>query len=247
MTTFTIKLFAGLAEKFGEAAVLLQSESEEVTAGELKRLLSEAHPALSALIQSSFIARNHAYARDEEAVNSADELALIPPVSGGSGIEEENQTADIFEITRDPLDAAALSSRVGDPDHGANIIFIGTTREHTQGKRTLILDYEAYEPMAIRTMRQIGDEIQERWAGARCSIVHRIGRVPVGEASVMIAVSTPHRADCYEASRYAIERLKQIVPIWKKEIWEDGSEWLGHQLGPWDPTKEAARKDDPHE
>jgi MoaE-MoaD fusion protein len=248
MATFTIKLFAGLAEKFGDSTVLLHSESEALTAGELKHLLSESHPALAALIQSSFIAKNHAYARDEEAIVSTDELALIPPVSGGSGITGDSQAASgVFEITRDPLNVAALSASVNDPDHGANLVFIGTTREHTEGKRTIILDYDAYEPMAILTMRQIGDEIKQRWAGTRCSIIHRIGRVPVGEASVVIAVSSPHRADCYEASRYAIERLKQIVPIWKKEIWEDGSEWLGHQLGPWDPTKNETGKDSSHE
>jgi molybdopterin synthase catalytic subunit len=89
--------------------------------------------------------------------------------------------------------------------------------------------------MALAKLRQIGAEITERWPGTRCAISHRIGRVDIAEISVVIAVSAPHRAGCYEASRYAIERLKQIVPIWKKEIWEDGSEWKGHGLGPWDP------------
>ncbi|MNF04742.1 Molybdopterin synthase catalytic subunit [compost metagenome] len=90
--------------------------------------------------------------------------------------------------------------------------------------------------MAVATMRQIGDEIAQRWQGALCAISHRIGVVGLAETSVVIAVSSPHRDSCYEASRYAIERLKQIVPIWKKEIWDDGSEWKGHQLGPWNPT-----------
>ncbi|MMZ69279.1 Molybdopterin synthase catalytic subunit [compost metagenome] len=91
--------------------------------------------------------------------------------------------------------------------------------------------------MAVKVLAQIGQEISEHWPGAKCAISHRTGKVDVAEASVVIAVSTPHRDSCYEASRYAIERLKQKVPIWKKEIWEDGSEWKGHQTGPWDPTK----------
>lgn len=107
----------------------------------------------------------------------------------------------------------------------------------TGDQRTVHLEYEAYIPMALSTMKTIGDEINEKWPGTQCAISHRLGKVDIAETSVVIAVSSPHRANAYEASRYAIERLKQIVPIWKKEIWEDGSEWKGHQTGPWDPLK----------
>ncbi|MBW7461329.1 molybdenum cofactor biosynthesis protein MoaE, partial [Paenibacillus sepulcri] len=102
-------------------------------------------------------------------------------------------------------------------------------------QRTVRLEYEAYIPMALKMLRQIGDEVSQKWPGARCAIGHRIGVVDIAEISVVIAISTPHRDACYEASRYAIERLKEIVPIWKREIWEDGSEWKGHQQGPWNP------------
>lgn len=236
-TMYTIRLFAGLAERLGAPELRLDASSAGVSGGELKRRLADLYPQHAALIASCFLARNQAYARDEERVQPSDELALIPPVSGGSGAAEAE--APLYRIVREPLDIAGVASLVADDGHGANLVFVGTTRALTYGRRTLRLDYDAYEPMAVRTMAQIGGEIAERWSGARCAIAHRIGTVPVGDASVVIAVSAPHRVACYEASRYAIERLKQIVPIWKKEIWEDGEEWLGHQLGPWDPTAPA--------
>ncbi len=145
----------------------------------------------------------------------------------------------MYELTYAPLSVEQTTAKVIRPEHGAALSFTGTTREFTHGKRTVHLEYEAYEPMALKTMEQIGREIAERWPGTLCAISHRLGKVDIAEISVVIAVSSPHRAECYEASRYAIERLKQIVPIWKKEIWEDGSEWKGHQLGPWNPTAPA--------
>jgi molybdopterin synthase catalytic subunit len=143
----------------------------------------------------------------------------------------------LYVITEAALDVNEVTQKVLDPDHGASLSFIGTTREHTYGKRTVSLEYEAYVPMALKTMNQIGEEIIARWPGTKIAISHRLGNVAIGEISVIIAVSAPHRVHCYEASRYAIERLKQIVPIWKKELWEDGSEWKGHQLGPWNPME----------
>lgn len=237
----TIRLFAGLAEKLGGPSVELETETEALTAGELKNLLSDRYPAAAGTIQISFVAKNQAYAKPEEPVREGDELALIPPVSGGSGLPAGGSMTEIslYELNRSPIDAGPVAAKVADPNHGASLVFIGTTREFTQGQRTLTLDYEAYEPMALSTMAQIGEEVSLRWPGTRCAITHRLGRVAVGETSVVIAVSSPHRAECYDASRYAIERLKQVVPIWKKELWEDGSEWKGHQLGPWDPTAPA--------
>ncbi|NBI28231.1 molybdenum cofactor biosynthesis protein MoaE [Chengkuizengella sp. YPA3-1-1] len=142
-----------------------------------------------------------------------------------------------YHITYESISVEEVTNKVNHPNHGASISFIGTTREFTHGQKTVLLEYEAYIPMALKTLEQIGKEINEKWNGVLTAITHRLGKVEVGEISVVIAVSSPHRDHCYEASRYAIERLKQIVPIWKKEIWEDGSEWKGHQLGPWNPTK----------
>ncbi|MCI3925155.1 molybdenum cofactor biosynthesis protein MoaE [Paenibacillus sp. TRM 82003] len=143
--------------------------------------------------------------------------------------------SDLYEITDAPIDIAGVSAKVIVPEQGATLAFIGTTREWTHGKRTVLLEYEAYAPMAVKAMARIGEEIAERWPGAHCAITHRVGPVPIAEASVVIAVSAPHRDMCYEASRHAIERLKIIVPIWKKEVWEDGTEWKGAQTGPWNP------------
>ena len=113
---------------------------------------------------------------------------------------------------------------------GAITTFIGTVRELTHGKKTLYLVYEAYESMAVKKLEQIGNEIKERWHGSEVAITHRVGKLDITDVAVVIAVSTPHRADAYEANRYAIERIKEIVPIWKKEHWEDGQEWIGNQL-----------------
>jgi molybdopterin synthase catalytic subunit len=217
---------------------------EQATAGELKRWLAERNPNAASLIEASFVAKNQAYAEDGEPIGEGDELALIPPVSGGGGaVDGSDDAAEAlasverrYEVTYDPLDVEAVTRKVICPEHGATLTFCGTTREYTDGKRTTLLMYDGYIPMAVKTLAQIGAEIADRWSGAQTAITHRLGRVEIGEISVIIAVSTARRADCYEASRYAIERLKQIVPIWKKEVWEDGSEWQGSQLGPWDPT-----------
>ena len=136
-----------------------------------------------------------------------------------------------YEITREPISIEAVVSKVVHPHAGAITTFIGTVRELTKGKKTLYLEYEAYETMAEKKLRQIGKEITEKWQNTRVAIVHRIGRLDITDIAVVIAVSTPHRADSYEASRYAIERIKEIVPIWKKEHWEDGESWIGNQKG----------------
>ncbi|MBD2848249.1 molybdenum cofactor biosynthesis protein MoaE [Paenibacillus sp. IB182496] len=240
-TTYTIQLFAGLGEQFGTPVIRLALDAPSLTVRELKRELIARYPEAAEQIRGAFVARNQAYAEEEESVGGADELALLPPVSGGQPAEEEEAragaAADLrYEITHAPLSIEAVTARVIDASCGATLTFVGTTREWTGTQRTVRLEYEAYAPMALRTLRQIGDEVAVRWPGTRSAISHRLGVVELAETSVVIAVAAPHRDACYEASRYAIERLKQIVPIWKKEIWADGSEWKGHQQGPWDPT-----------
>lgn len=140
-------------------------------------------------------------------------------------LPEEN-----FVITEEPLQIEQVVNKVKHPHAGAISTFIGTVRELTRGKRTLYLHYEAYVSMAQKQLRQIGEEIINKWPEARVAISHRIGRLDISDLAVVIAVSTPHRADAFEAARYAIERIKQIVPIWKKEYWEDGEAWIGDQL-----------------
>jgi molybdopterin converting factor subunit 1 len=237
--SWTISLFAGLAERLETRTLQLSWEEDQLTASQIKQRLSTQYPQHTDILSVCFMAQNQSYAHDDTIVKCTDELALLPPVSGGSGHElepyEELIMGKRFYITDKPLNVNNLISQVYHADHGAAIVFVGTTREWTAGQRTVTLEYEAYVPMAETALARIGEEIAERWPGTLCAIAHRIGRVGIKEISVIIAVSASHRSDTYEASRYAIERLKQTVPIWKKEVYEDGTEWKGHQLGPWNP------------
>jgi molybdopterin synthase catalytic subunit len=139
---------------------------------------------------------------------------------------------DVFAIVEDAIDVGALVAAAQRPDCGAVNTFVGTTRvDESAGNSVEYLEYEAYRPMADRKLEQIGSEIQDRWDVSHVSIVHRLGRVDPGEASVVIVVASPRRGPAFEASRYAIERIKEIVPIWKREIWSDGYVWVGSQVG----------------
>ncbi|MFS0837302.1 molybdenum cofactor biosynthesis protein [Paenibacillus sp. 1P03SA] len=234
--TFHIRLFAGLADELGRPSIditlTLDPGEKSVTVQDLLDEMGRQFPGARSLLAHCFLAKNHAYAAPGELVAETDELALIPPVSGGSGEEpqQEDEVPEVsrYVLTRNPIEPAEVLRKVTHSDCGATLAFIGTTREHTHGVRTVLLEYEAYEPMAVSVMESIGAEMQIRWPGCRCAMTHRLGPVGIGESSLVIAVSTPHRADCYEASRYAIERVKQILPVWKKEIGEDGSEWKGY-------------------
>lgn len=134
-----------------------------------------------------------------------------------------------YWLSEEPITINECIDKVIRPEAGAISTFIGVAREYTKGKRTLFLEYDAYVPMATKQLARIGDEIQEKWPDAKVSIAHRLGRLDISEVAVAIAVSTPHRDASFKASRYAIERIKEIVPIWKKEHWEDGTKWLGDQ------------------
>lgn len=132
----------------------------------------------------------------------------------------------LFEITTDELSADEIITRLADPANGAVVTFVGVVRDNTDGRKVLHLEYEAYPEMAEETLRQIGTEVQQRWKSIRqVAIMHRVGRLAIGEASVVIALSAAHRPEMFDALHYAIDRLKEIVPIWKKEVWMDGSEW----------------------
>ena len=133
----------------------------------------------------------------------------------------------MFKIVDGPIDEIALESAVRTDADGAVIVFRGVARRHSRGREVVHLEYEAYPEMAEKVMEQIGDEMKTRWPISRVAIVHRTGVLEIGQASVVIAVSAPHRAEAFQAAQYAIDRLKQIVPIWKKEVWSDGSQWIG--------------------
>lgn len=240
MQQYTVRLFAGLAERIGQSQVIIElPQSQEMTVAQLKQLLSGQYPEAKIMIEGAFAAVNQEYALADNKIKPVDEIALIPPVSGGSGTDANtSQTTDgLYLITSEPLQAEDVIAKVIDANHGATLTFIGTTREMTGAMQTVHLEYEAYVPMALHQLQKIGDHIASTWTGTRCAISHRIGTVGIAETSVIIAVSSAHRNDAYEASRFAIERLKETVPIWKKEIWADGSEWKGVQTGPWNPTQ----------
>ena len=137
---------------------------------------------------------------------------------------------DIFEITREPIDKLGLEKRLLTGAAGAVVTFDGVVRDNTKGRLVTSLQYEAYEPMAVKEMRRIGVEIRERWPDVeRVGVIHRFGPMQISESSVVIVITSPHRGVAFEACRYAIDRLKQTVPIWKKEIFEDGEEWVEGQ------------------
>lgn len=136
----------------------------------------------------------------------------------------------LFEITETPIQPENLVRKVERREAGAITTFVGVVREWTKGKRTIYLAYEAYVPMAVKMLKRIGEEVQAKWPDTKIAITHRIGSLEISDIAVAIVVSAPHRKDAYSANEYAIERIKQIVPIWKKEHWEDGEAWIGDQL-----------------
>jgi molybdopterin synthase catalytic subunit len=136
----------------------------------------------------------------------------------------------LFEITEEPVSTDEVAGRLADPANGAVVTFIGVVRGVTGGRETLYLEYEAYPEMAEKTLRQIADEVRARWTEVRAAaIVHRVGRLEIGETAVVIALAAAHRAQTFDALRYTIDRIKEITPIWKKEVWADGAEWRSEQ------------------
>jgi MoaE-MoaD fusion protein len=184
------------------------------------------YPSLRRFGRSLLFAVNQEYARPDTPVSAGDELAVFPPVSGGSEDESEAPGADFFELTTGPIDVGRVARRVVRPECGATVTLDGYVREWTRGRRTLHLVYEAYAPMALRELRRLGREARERFEISHVGIVHRTGRLEIGETSVVVSVSAPHRRAAFEACEWAIRELKRRVPIWKKEFYEDGEVWV---------------------
>lgn len=135
----------------------------------------------------------------------------------------------MFEITQSPLSIDEVVDKARSDSSGAIVTFIGTVRNESMGKRVLYLEYDAYKEMAIKKMKEIAEEVRKKWKIDRMAITHRVGRLEIGEESIVIAISAPHRKEAIEACHYTIDRFKEIVPIWKKEVWEDGETWVGKQ------------------
>ena len=214
--------FASVRDIAGTTEETLELEAGTKTQDLLEALI-RTHPELKGLEPSLAISVNQEYAARDAPLADGDEVALIPPVSGG-----QSSPAGTYTIVDRTVDLNEVSRLVRRDSSGAVAAFGGVVREETQGRRVLSLEYQAYAPMAEQTMAQIGEEIGAKWTVDAVAILHRIGRLEVGEMSVAIAVAAPRRRAALEACAYAIERLKEIVPIWKKEAFEDGEIWVGH-------------------
>jgi molybdopterin synthase catalytic subunit len=221
-----VLLFGQARELAGTAETALEVAAG-ATVGDAVAGLEAAFPALAPLDRVLLTAVNETYATRGEPIGEGDTLAVFPPVSGGE------EPVDFFEITRDEISIADMRARLLRGEDGAVCIFDGVARNNTRGRRTRYLEYEGYEDMALKTMRQIGDEAHERWPTIdRVGIRHRLGRIEIGESSVVIVVTSAHRKVAFEACQFAIDRLKQIVPIWKKEYFEDGAVWVQGEAWP---------------
>ncbi|MCL6521283.1 MAG: molybdenum cofactor biosynthesis protein MoaE [Firmicutes bacterium] len=242
-----VRLFAGAAEAAGSRQLEVELAAGSTAGQLLDRLLGE-YPGLARFGPSLLVAVNRRYAGRETPLAEGDEVALIPPVSGGSADGPETGTgggaagappalrleavaeAGWYALGAGALPVAECLERVRTSGAGAVLLFLGTVRETGDDARPVVaLEYEAYEPMAGQELRALVERALARWPGVRVALAHRTGRLELGEPSVAIAVAAPHRAEAYEASRYLIEEIKSVVPIWKREIHPDGSgAWVHH-------------------
>jgi molybdopterin synthase catalytic subunit len=207
--------FASAADALGRGELELELP-EGSRVGDLRALLESRHPGLGALWSRLAVAVDGEVAAAEAPLGEGCEVALLPPVSGGSG------APDRVRLGEAALDAGAAGAAVAQPASGATVLFVGTVRDHLADRRVEAIAYSAYRPMAERVLRRICAELEAAQPGLRVAIHHRLGELAVGEASVVIAVSSPHRAAAYAASREALERLKREAPIWKRERYADG-------------------------
>jgi molybdopterin converting factor subunit 1 len=187
------------------------------------------YPRLRDMAASIAMARNHEFADQSMEVADGDEIALMPPVSGGSGDEWvacNSDAVSFYAVTENVIDSGALVKRLQRDEDGAVITFDGVVRNHTGDRKTLYLDYEGYAPLAVRMMQQIGDDVLAKHDVRAVGMIHRVGRLELQEASITIVVASAHRQAAYDASLEAINRIKKLVPVWKKEYFEDGEVWV---------------------
>ncbi|MEM9463273.1 MAG: molybdenum cofactor biosynthesis protein MoaE [Myxococcota bacterium] len=220
MPTIDVLLFAGLREIARAERVSVEID-DDATAGDLLAALGRQHPALAPRLPPCRVALDQAFVSADQPLAGAKEFAVIPPVSGG------HDGPVRIAVRQTPLSLAAVVEAVEHPGAGGIATFTGNVRRKSRGKTVEHLEYEAYVPMAERVMDQIRERIEAEIEGSRVAIHHRIGHLGIGETAVVIAASAPHRAEAFAACREAIEALKRDVPIWKREVAEDGAVWLG--------------------
>jgi molybdopterin synthase catalytic subunit len=187
-------------------------------------------PRLEAMRPALALSVNQEYARPDRALAAGDEVGLLPPVSGGA--PEAKTSPGEIRIVRDPIITESVLRGLKQPGDGAAVIFEGVVRDNTRGRRTLYLDYEAYEAMALKQMEGLAQNARERFGVGGVSIIHRLGRLEIGEISVLIVVASAHRGPAFDACRWIIDTLKKTVPIWKKEYFEDGAVWADGEAFP---------------
>jgi len=220
-----VRLFARYREALGRERLEVDLP-EGGTVESAWSAIADRHPELAPYRPFTLFAVGQDYVSPDHRLRPDDELFLFPPVSGGGA------GADIYRVVTEPLSPDAIAAEVDDPGAGGIVIFSGVVRNETGGRPVKFLEYEAHAPMAEVKMREIGEAVRVRWPGVRrVAMLHRIGRLEIGEASVLIAVAASHRGEAFEACRYAIDTLKRIVPVWKKEHFEDGEVWVGLQGG----------------
>jgi molybdopterin synthase catalytic subunit len=212
----TVRLFGAVREAVGEKELSVEL-ADGATVSELRRLLARRHAVFDAFGERLAASINLEVAPAGTALADGDEVAFLPPVSGGAGS---------CWMSEQPLDVAEAIARVSGPGMGGIVTFVGAVRDRARGRAIRHLEYEAYPEMAVREMEKIADEAARRWPGVRVAIGHRAGHLEVGAIAVVVAVAAPHRGEAFSACRFAIDTLKQTVPIWKKEFATDGEYWV---------------------
>lgn len=242
----TVLFFATLKDRAGRERLEVELATG-ATVAELKARLGAELPALTPNLPTALVSRNKEFAFAEDVLRDGDEVALFPPVSGGSHLSPPtSHFPTLFRITNDVLNLDELVASITLPSTGAACVFTGMVRGETarEGRTTMRLEYEAYAPMAEMKMKQVADEIRARWPSVEgIAIVQRIGPLSPGTPTVLIACSAAHRdTGVFEAARYGIDRLKEIVPVWKKEIGPDGAEWIEGKYTPGENDKSKIQK-----
>ena len=217
----SVLYFAAARERAGVSEEQLPFPPPPATVRAVLELLGQRHPELRPLFPHLRVAVNESFVALEDVVPDGAEVALIPPVAGGAGL---------FRVVDRPPTLEEVVDAVRDAARGGLVTFTGVVREESRGQRVVRLTYEAYVSMAERVLAEVGREAERHWPGARLAIVHRVGVLVPNDVAVVIAAAAPHRAEAFEACRFAIERLKEDAPIWKRETYVDGESWVG--LGP---------------